>query len=125
VFGGESVRGRMGVLAAGSMMDGDAHGTERKHGWRIMQKERGRRVWARERERMCLQVNRIKRKICLQFPSELLLSLSAFSLSLNGLSASSKAVIANITVPQNKQERHRRTLTFSPQRKEKLQMRSL
>lgn len=30
----------MGVLAAESRMDEDAHGTERKHGWRITQKER-------------------------------------------------------------------------------------
>lgn len=44
----------MGVLAAESRMDGDAHGIERKHGWRITQKERegsldGRRE-SRERE---------------------------------------------------------------------------
>lgn len=81
------MRGRMGVLAAESRMDGDAHGTERKHGWRITQKERERSLGGRgkaERERMCLQVNRIKRKICLEFPSELLLPLSAFSLSLEG-----------------------------------------
>lgn len=75
----------MGVLAAESRMDGDAHGMERKHGWRITQKEREESGWqkGKPRERMCLQVNRIKRKICLRFPSELPLPLS-FLLSLEG-----------------------------------------
>lgn len=79
-----------GVLAAESRMDGDAHGTERNIAGGLRRK-RESGIWVaegKERERMYLQVNRIKRKICLRFPSELPLPLfpSRFSSKANQLS---------------------------------------